>query len=377
MGTDANLSQTSNRCTVCGRPNRADALFCDRCTYPLRVANLADLSADDKRLCLSHLFRELSSAVAGPAIGAVDDDAWLAYLSAFWLRPETAIIEYREAMAIRKARAAGPWLDLGCGDGIHAALYSGFRFDDAFDAFSGLDLTSNDFYNRFDRSAFRAARRREARKIDLGLDIKPAAIERARALDVFERVEVADAIRLPIESRSVGTIFSNMLRDLGESLDEALAECARVLRDDGRLLLSTMTPAYAPALVFAPAAREAESRGDRNLAEQLLRLDRGRSVFCRQQLSADQWSARLAKHGLRVESTHTIITQEITRLWDVGLRPFSIDLLNWRQRVDRESLVSVKRAAIPLLDHVLRPIVARAEVGEPCMQLLVVRRASR
>ena len=95
MGTEA-----TNTCTVCGRANRTDALFCDRCTYPLRVANLADLTSDDKRLCLSYLFRELSFAVAGPVIGAVDEDAWIAYLNAFWLRPETAIIEYREAMAI-------------------------------------------------------------------------------------------------------------------------------------------------------------------------------------------------------------------------------------------------------------------------------------
>lgn len=371
MGTEA-----TNLCAVCGRQNRPDALFCDRCTYPLRVANLAALSSDDKRLCLSYLFRELSSAVALPASDKVDQDAWLAYVSAFWLRPETAIIEYREAMAIRLVDAKGPWLDLGCGDGIHAALYAGFRFGDGFDAFSGLDLSSSDFYNRFDRASFQVEKTRAASNIAIGLDIKPAAIERARALNVFDRAEVADATKLPIESKSVGTIFSNMLRDLGVSLDEALAECARVLNDDGQLLLSTMTPAYASSLVFAPEARSAETRGDRQSAEQLLRLDRGRSVFCRQQLSAEQWNDKLAKHGMRVDAVQTIITQEITRLWDVGLRPFSIDLLKWRQTIDRESLVAVKRTALTLLDRVLRPIVSRATIGEPCMQLVVVRKGS-
>jgi SAM-dependent methyltransferase len=365
----------NNLCTVCGRENRPDAIFCDRCTYPLKVANLAGLTRDEKRVCLSKLFYELAEATARPDTHlALDEDLWLAYLSAFWLRPETAIIEYREAMAIRSAGASGPWLDLGCGDGIHAALYSGFSFEEGFDAFAGLDLSSSDFYNRFDPASFQVKHSRTGRPIDVGLDIKPTAIERARALEVFERAEVADATRLPLADRSVATIFSNMLRDLGEVLDAALAECFRVLRDDGQLLLSTMTPAYAGSLVFAPAAREAEARGDRAMAEQLLRLDRGRSVFCRQQLSTDQWNEKLAKHGLHVERTHTIITQEITRLWDVGLRPFSHDLLTWRQRIDHDSLLAVKRAALPMLDHVLRPIVARAEVGEPCMQLLVVRK---
>lgn len=369
-------TESKNLCSVCGRSNRADAIFCDRCTYPLKVANLAGLTPAEKRLCLSKLFRELADATERPGTAAaeVDADLWLAYLSAFWLRPETAIIEYREAMAIRATRSNGPWLDLGCGDGIHAALYSGFRFEEGFDAFSGLDLGSSDFYNRFDRSTFSARQTRQGGRVEIGFDIKPTAIERSQALDVFDRVEVADATRLPLEDRSVATIFSNMLRDLGESLDAAVAECARVLRDDGQLLLSTMTPAYASSLVFAPAAREAEARGDRALAEQLLRLDRGRSVFCRQQLSVEQWNEKLAKHGLRVEASHTIITQEVTRLWDVGLRPFSLDLLSWRQAIDRDSLLAVKRAAIPLLDHVLRPIVARAEVGEACMQLLVVRK---
>jgi len=360
---------------VCDRENRQDAIFCDRCSYPLRVANLADLSESDKRLCLARLFDELSNAtrdVSGADL--VDVDLWQAYLSAFWLRPETAIIEYREAMTLRAIAPPGPWLDLGCGDGIHAGLYSGFRFDEGFDAFGGLDLSSNDFYNRFDPSQFRVRYERKASPIDIGLDIKPTAIARAKALGVFAFAEVADATNLPLEARSIATIYSNMLRDLGESLDAALAECARVMRDDGQLILSAMTPAYASSLIFAPAALEAERIGDRPAAEQLLRLDRGRSVFCRQQLSIDQWNEKLARHLLRVDRVETIITQEITRLWDVGLRPFSLDLLRWRQSIDNDSLLAVKRSAIALLDHVLRPIVSRASVGEPCMQMLVVRK---
>ena len=371
-------TEAPNRCVVCDRENRPDAIFCDRCTYPLRVANLADLSESEKRLCLARLFDELSNAtrdVSGADL--LDVDLWHAYLSAFWLRPETAIIEYREAMALRTIAPPGPWLDLGCGDGIHAGLYSGFQFDAGFDAFGGLDLSSSDFYNRFDPSQFRVRFERKASPVDIGLDIKPTAIARAKALGVFACVKVADATNLPLEARSIATIYSNMLRDLGESLDAALAECARVMRDDGQLILSAMTPAYASSLIFAPAALEAERIGDRPKAEQLLRLDRGRSVFCRQQLSIDQWNEKLARHLLRVDRVETIITQEITRLWDVGLRPFSLDLLRWRQSIDGDSLLAVKRAAIALLDHVLRPIVSRASVGEPCMQMLVVRKGLR
>ena len=366
-------------CPACGNANRSNALFCDRCTYPLGVIGLNALSEGDKRLCLSHLFEQLAASTGDPRLGeAVDEELWRAYLSAFWLRPETAIVEYREALAIREAAPGhGSFVDLGCGDGIHTAISRGFRFDESFDAFQSLDLAKADAYDAFDPTQFYAGVVARSRPADVGLDIKPTAIARATALGAISRVERADATRLPLETASVGTIFSNMLRDLGEPLDAALAECARVLNPEGTLLLSTMTELYAQSLVFSPAAHRADVAGDRLAAEQLLRLDRGRSVFCRRQLSAAQWGALLAKHDLHVSRAVPILSTEATRLWDVGLRPFSADILAWRQRVGRDELLAVKRVALPILDRILRPIVARAGEGEPCMQLLVVRKGDR
>jgi SAM-dependent methyltransferase len=383
---EASTSKDAPVCPACGAANRAGALFCDRCTYPLSVAKLTDLTEADRRLCLSSLLEELAGATRSPEAGAsIDADLWNAYLSAFWLRPETAIIEYSEATAIRDFTPAATrlnessnrFLDLGCGDGIHTAIYSGFRFDEAFDAFQALDLTKPDLYDHFEAARFQATIVRGGEPVDVGFDIKATAIARATALRAIGRVERADATKLPLRDASVDTIFSNMLRDLGEPLDAALGECARVLTGSGTLLLSTMTPAYAESLVFAPAAREADKRGDRAAAEQLLRLDRGRSVFCRRQLWAAQWDELLLKHGFHVERTVPILGREATRLWDVGLRPFSAELLAWRQTADLASLLAVKRAAVAILDRLLRPIIARATLGEPCMQLLVVRKAVR
>jgi SAM-dependent methyltransferase len=375
------------RCRVCNQENPADALFCARCTSPVAVAALHELTESDRRRCLQALFQVLSELRpnSAPAVAAAPADAglWQAYLSAFWLRPETALILYAEALAIRAAISSEgaptlshqPWLDLGCGDGIHAALYANWRFDPTFDAFQSLDLAAPDIYNHFYAEEFSVQLTRHGQTLPHGIDIKPTAVARAKALGVFTKVDQADATRLPIADQSIQTIFSNMLRDLGDPLPAALAECRRILKPGGLLLLSAMTPAYAQNLYFAPAAKAANNRGDTEEAKTLLKLDRGRSLFCQCQLSLDQWQPLLRDAGLKLQAAHTIVGQKIIRLWDIGLRPFTHALLAHRQAWQNANLLGeMKRSILPALDYLLAPALQWLTEGTPCMQLLEIRK---
>jgi SAM-dependent methyltransferase len=365
-------------CPVCAHDNPPTALFCARCTSPVAVVPLHELTDRDRRECLAALFEVLADASRAPTpTSSIDADLWQAYLKAFWLRPETAMILYAEARAIRALNlpAATPWLDLGCGDGIHAALYTGWRFNPVFDAFAALDLTAPDLYNHFDPAQFSAPLERTGRRVDHGIDIKPTAVARAQALGVFDHVHQADATKLPLADASVGTIFSNMLRDLGEPLPAALGECHRVLTDDGTLLLSAMTPVYAASLYFAPAARKAAGRDDTARAAELLKLDRGRSVFCQRQLTTDQWQQILADAGLRLHAVHPIVGDRAIRFWDVGLRPFVHALLAQRESWKNANVLrEIKRSLVAGLDYLLRPLLQSMSEGTPCMQLLEVRK---
>jgi SAM-dependent methyltransferase len=366
-------------CPVCGHENSRAALFCARCTSPVAVVGLHELSDGDRRRCLAALFEVLwdSSRAETAADAGIDEELWRAYLSAFWLRPETALVLYAEAVAIRALRlpADAPLLDLGCGDGIHAALYSGWRFDSVFDAFASLDLGAADMYNRFDSAEFSAGIERAGRRVEYGIDIKETAVARAKALGVFADVRRADATALPLADGSVGVIFSNMLRDLGEPLPAALRECRRVLRADGTLLLSAMTPAYAENLYFVPEARQAEVEGEPDRAAQLLKLDRGRSVFCQRQLSPEQWERLLAEAGLVLHGVHPIVGDRVIKFWDVGLRPF-VHALLWQRESWRNAKVlrEVKASLLAGMDYVLRPLLRGITDGTRCMQLLEVRR---
>jgi SAM-dependent methyltransferase len=369
----------TTQCAACSQSNDSAALFCIRCTAPLAVVALGDLDDADRRVCLSALFQVLADGLKdepAPAPASHDESLWRAYLSAFWLRPETALILYAEALAIRSAAVEHPWLDLGCGDGIHAALYSGWRFDSRFDAFQSLDLAAADIYHHWNPKDFEINILARGPTVAEGIDIKSTAINRAKAIGVFARVQQADATRLPLLDRSVRTIFSNMLRDLGEPLAAALGECRRVLSDDGTLLISAMTPAYAEHLHFAPAAREAEARGDTKRARELLRLDRGRSVFCQRQLSVDGWEKLLAEYGLKVKGVRPIVGPAAIRFWDIGLRPFSIALLKQREMWKEKGVLGdVKSGMVELLAQATNPLVRQLTVGEPCMNLLSVGKA--
>ncbi len=339
---------------------------------------LGDLTDADRRICLASLFSILAESIGSETATPTtpsDQELWNAYLSAFWLRPETALVLYAEAMAIRSvvATPGKHWLDLGCGDGVHAALYSGWKFDSVFDVFQSLDLTAADIYHHWNAGQFEAHIETPGERIDCGIDIKSTAVQRATALNVFSQVHQADATRLPLADASVKTIFSNMLRDLGDPLPGALAECRRVLSDDGSLLISAMTPAYAPHLHFAPAARRAEAAGDLQKAQDLLRLDRGRSVFCQRQLSISDWQSLLNQQGLTVRSVRAIVGPAIIKFWDIGLRPFSIQLLKQREAWKNSNvLAAVKPAMVRLLASTLEPLVQNLTAGEPCMNLLVV-----
>jgi SAM-dependent methyltransferase len=381
-GAAADNQQITSTCAACGADNHAGALFCSRCTAPLAVAALNDLDSTDLQLCRAALFEvlaEIARSTSSSAHIPIDESLWRGYLSAFWLRPETALILYAEAMAVRSlgSELSGPWLDLGCGDGIHAALRMGWRFDSQFDAFQSLDLQARDIYHHWDRSRFAVGVERPGGITDFGIDIKPTAVERARALGVFGKVECADACKLPMQDGSVGAIFSNMLRDLAEPLPGALGECRRVLRDDGTLLLSAMTPNYAGSLYFVNAARAAQDMGDSQLAGRLLRLDRGRSVFCRQQLSLVQWELLLKDAGLRIAKALPIVSPAVIRFWDIGLRPFTTALLQQRQAwEDAGVLGTIKSAAVDLIHAQLAPLLKQLNAGaDACMNILVVKKA--
>ncbi len=86
---------------------------------------------------------------------------------------------------------------------------------------------------------------RYRRSAVIALDLAPGMLREAarhqRFLRRFERV-CADAARLPLQSASVDIVFSSLMLQWCDPLDDALAEVRRVLKPQGLFLFSTFGP---------------------------------------------------------------------------------------------------------------------------------------
>jgi len=79
----------------------------------------------------------------------------------------------------------------------------------------------------------------------IALDLAPGMLrEAARHQRLFRRFErvCADAARLPLASASVDIVFSNLMLQWCDPLDDALAEVRRVLKPQGHFVFSTFGP---------------------------------------------------------------------------------------------------------------------------------------
>ncbi|MGH8290496.1 MAG: malonyl-ACP O-methyltransferase BioC [Steroidobacteraceae bacterium] len=88
-------------------------------------------------------------------------------------------------------------------------------------------------------------KRRYRRSKVIALDLAPGMLrEAARHQRVFRRFErvCADAARLPLLSASIDIVFSNLMLQWCDPLDEVLAEVRRVLKPQGFFAFSTFGP---------------------------------------------------------------------------------------------------------------------------------------
>lgn len=117
-----------------------------------------------------------------------------------------AIPRANEALVIRKIKFLPPVLDLGCGDGKFALFTFGQK------------------------------------KIEVGLDQNKKEINKAKKSQVYQKVVLAEADKMPFADENFGSVISNSVIEHVVNLDQVLKEAARVLKKRGFFVLTVPTP---------------------------------------------------------------------------------------------------------------------------------------
>jgi len=100
--------------------------------------------------------------------------------------------------------------------------------------------------------------------LDLASGMLREAARHQRLFRRFERV-CGDAMRLPLQSASIDIVFSNLMLQWCDPLDDALAEVRRVLKPQGHFVFSTFGPDTLMELRSAWAEADSHSHVNRFL----------------------------------------------------------------------------------------------------------------
>jgi len=140
----------------------------------------------------------------------------------------------------------------------------------------------------------------------VGLDIDPQETTLARKRNIYRDVVTASGDHLPFSDREFDFAFSNSVLEHIPNIDVVLAEVARVLRPNGRLIFTV------PGRNFHSCLKGPRFR--RNREAYLHKVDA--RCFHLRYWDASVWSEHLASSGLNQIHEHEFLTSPQVRRWE-------------------------------------------------------------
>lgn len=276
------------------------------------------------------------------------------FLEAYWLRPENAFWMALRSATLQSEALRAPVADLACGDGIYTFLHGGGVLCPEFDVFLGAvphGDTSNVRHDMFDAESERyrpAILHCPIERIHLGLDLKPALLEKARRLDVYEHLIRHDANDpLPLPDASLRTVYCNAAYWVRE-IDGFLREIRRTLTPDGRAILQVKLDSLNRYTLEPHRA----ALGDAFLEI----IGRGRRDCWPTLASRSEWERRFTAAGFHIVSATPFITRMHAYLWEVGLRPIAPLLVRMANALTPDTRATIKGDWVELFSELLAPI---------------------
>lgn len=292
------------------------------------------------------------------------------FLNAYWLRPETAMWRTVDACLINEYRdyIKSPSLDFGCGDGIFSFLAAKGNISPSYDVFkSTTDLEAffdkKDIYDSYDekiRNLINVTKKPDY-VFDVGFDHKQNLLNKAKLLEMHKSTVLGDGnAKLPFEDESFEFIFSNIIYWLDEP-ESAFKEINRILKKGGK------------AFVFLPDKQLIESSFYYNFYlktkdpswEWLEKIDRGRlSDNIKHAYTYQKWTEIIKNADLNVVEHKSYLSENIIKMWDIGLRPISPLLTKMTSKINQEDLLEIKKEWVELFYEFINPIINNIECND-------------
>ncbi|MEJ7933708.1 class I SAM-dependent methyltransferase [Sphingobium sp. AN558] len=202
-------------------------------------------------------------------------DLLATFVARYPAQPATAFWRGIEIEQLARAFASdGVGLDLGCGDGILTDIL-----------FKRIGVTPR----------------------LIGVDIDPLETEAAAAYSFYDRIHTIPAQAIPEPDASIDYVISNSVLEHIPDLEGVIAEVGRLLKPGGRFYFTVPAPGFHRNLrgsILPGVSRE------RYLAD----LDKRLAHF--HYLSAADWRAMSARHGLALDSATGYLDGKETRRWE-------------------------------------------------------------
>lgn len=276
------------------------------------------------------------------------------FVEMYWLRPENALWMTLRSEALQSVALLHPSIDVSCGDGVFSFLHMGGRFDSTFDVFTSvghLDRVRTQRADMFDTAGPDYQPKIQARPgdhFDVGVDCKAAMLAKAKALSFYGELVSQDNNRpLQFESESFATIYCNAAYWV-QKIDEFLAELARVVRTDGRIIVQVKLDSM---------KRYTLSQFEATLGTKFLDIiDRGRMDCWPSLTDRATWEKRFRDAGLSVVEATPFVTRMHSYLWDIGLRPIAPQLVRMANALSPGTRAEIKRDWVELFCELLTPL---------------------
>jgi len=211
-----------------------------------------------------------------------DKDYLSDFLERYWFAPPVALWRSIEAKALSTTDFPAPMLDFGCGDGLFTEAVFGKQ--------AGIH----------------------------GCDIAKGEMPAAKISGVyFQGVQYADGHSLPYRNGAFGSVYSNSVIEHIPDPQNVLPELARVLRKEGRLVLTVPSDKFRSLLDGVQTAPSKEA--GENYARGVDKL------FAHHHYNSPaQWRALLAAVDVELVEARYYISPDTEAQWDRMNREYGI-----------------------------------------------------